>query len=57
MTLKDGKCKVSMKNRMLWLLLIEINSLYDAKFVFGVHTRHEDYLRLKKYLLNKINCD
>lgn len=63
MRFKNGEEKIGFKNRMIWILLIEINRMYDKVFLFPSkdadeqYTNIMEYNRAKKYLLNKINCD
>lgn len=63
MIFKNGHEKVSFKNSMLWLLLTEINRMYDMVFLFPSKDSQEQeynferYTKAKRYLLNKINCD
>lgn len=47
----------SIRNRMIWLLVVEITRLHDSVFRFEEQNNMDEYLRLKRYFLNKINCD
>lgn len=49
--------KVGKRNRMIWLLLCEVNRLYDAVFLFQDQTKINEYQRLRRYLMNKINLE
>jgi len=62
MLLKDRKVKLETRNIMIWLLLCEINTLYDIVFMFHhKYTALEifhcctEYNRLNNYLKNKVN--
>lgn len=58
MTFKRGiEYKIGMRNRMTWLLLVEINRLYDSVFLFCDETKRPEFDRLRKYLMDKINCE
>lgn len=54
---KKYERKLSMRNRMTWLILVEINNLFDAVFRFSEEDKREEYNRLKNYLTHKLNLD
>lgn len=49
--------KVSLRNKMLFLLLVEINGLHDSVYMFNEKEKESELFRLKKYLNNKLNLD
>lgn len=55
MLLKDGEYGIGLRNRMLWLIIVEVNRLYDAVFLFSDQSKEEEYIRIRKYLMDKIN--
>lgn len=63
MIFKNGEEKITFRNGMFWLLLVEINRKYDKVFLFPSKEQKDreineyEYNRAKRYLLNKINCD
>lgn len=46
-----------MYNRMIFLLLCEVNRLHDAVYMFGEKEKEEQLLKVKRHLNNKINTD
>lgn len=58
MILKDGtEYRSSLRNRMVFLLLVEINNLHDCVYKFQDNSKEPEFKRLKKYLLDKIHCE
>ena len=55
MVFKTHESKVGLRNRMLFLILVQINTLHDAVFMFNENEKLEELNRLKRYLNNKIN--
>lgn len=58
MILRDGTYyDCGMYNRMIFLLLFEVNRLHDAVYMFGEKEKEEQLLKVKRHLNNKINTD